>query len=320
MIIFSNAYMKLVERETCPLCQGTNSKTLYSQPYSNPGIQNFLTSFYGEQGEPDVTLLKDETFQIEECSECGLIFQRFIPDTLSLDTLYTKWISFDKAFKKYEQYRSVYNLDSNYTMLRDVCHFMNKRDLKCFDYGFGHAHLLKQAQIFGMDVYGVELNNIQVQRAKQLGIKIINFNDEELPKMDVIFCEQVLEHTVDPRAVMNDIVRISKKGTILHLSVPDSKNVKKALSSIEWKMINGNRASIMPFAPLEHINSFQHMSLVRLAQSYGFQKLEIGQSSLIHSFSMKPLKFVKYVAYLIKIYFKKVTSPGTTEIYFIYER
>lgn len=312
--------MKLIKRDKCPVCHSSQSRTLHKVSYSNPGIQGFLASFYGEQGDPDVSLLKNEIFQIEECSGCELIYQKYIPDEQSLHLLYTKWISFEKAFIKYEKHRPIYKLDANYTMLRDVCQFLDRRDLKCFDYGFGHAHLLKQAQIFGMDVYGSELNNIQIQHAKKYGIKIINFEEEYLPKMDVIFCEQVLEHTVDPGAIMRNIVKISKNGTLLHLSVPDSINVKKTLSSINWQKIGGDRSPIMPFAPLEHLNCFKYSDLVKFAKSYGFREVVIDDKAIVAGFSLKPLKFLKYIIYLTKIYLKKATKPATTERYFIYER
>jgi hypothetical protein len=312
--------MKLIKRQSCPSCHGKNSIILVKEPYSNPGIQNFLLSFYGEQGNPSPYLLKDEIFQIEECGNCEMIFQSYIPDNQSLNLLYTEWISFEKAFIKYEKYRSISKLDLNYAMLRDVCLYLNKRDLKCFDYGFGHAHLLKQAKIFGMDVYGVELNKNQSQQGINLGIKIINFDSELLPKMDIIFCEQVLEHTVDPRLVMEDIVKISKKGTLLHLSVPDCKNVKKLLNSLNWNNLNGNRKLIMPFVPLEHINCFNHNILVQFAQSFGFRKVDLKNTSIILGFTLRPVKFLKYLAHFVKVYLRKISSPETTELYFIYEK
>lgn len=313
--------MKLVERHTCPVCHSSRSETLYKEPYNNVGIRQYLLSFYTEQGDPDVNLLENEVFQLEECSDCKLIYQKFIPDNYSLFLLYTKWISFTKAFEKYERFRPINKLDANYTMLRDVCQYLNSRDLKCFDYGFGHAHLLKQAQIFGMDLYGSELNPIQIEYAKQYGIKIINFTKSEPPpKMDIIFCEQVLEHTADPRSVMDDIVKISKRGTLLHLSVPDSANVNKTLKSIDWLTADGDRSRIMPFSPLEHINSFKYDNLLRLAQSYGFRRIDISSSSVILGFTYEPLKFLKYVAHYLKIYLKKTKYKYTTDIYFIYDR
>ena len=90
-------------------------------------------------------------------------------------------------------------------------------------------------------MYGSEFNHEQVVLARAAGVGVIDdFNAASTPKMDVIFCEQVLGHTVHPREIMSNLAAISRKGTILHLGVPDSFMTLSASDSFKDKTTQVN--------------------------------------------------------------------------------
>jgi SAM-dependent methyltransferase len=268
--------MTLTERKKCPVCHNASTDVIYSIDYASPEMQGYLHSFYGKQGHPDPGALKGEVFVLKKCEDCGMVFQSNIPDEESLHELYSRWISHDKVLEMHVTKRSLSSYDHHYTVLRSLIDYFGKRDFKVFDYGFGYAELLRQALLLGIRSYGMELNVRQSALASDAGVNIVDFNSGmEIPAMDVIFCEQVLEHLTEPREILTNIVKISKKGTLLHLSVPNSYNVENVLRKVDWSNMKGNENSVNIFAPLEHINSFRHEQLVRLAGEFGFEPFKL---------------------------------------------
>ncbi|NDC77754.1 MAG: methyltransferase domain-containing protein, partial [Chitinophagia bacterium] len=237
--------MKLVLREKCPVCENQTANVIYSIPYGSADLQTYLWSFYGEQGYPNPEELLGAEFTLHECENCQLVYQSRIPDSDSLTELYTRWISYDKVSEKFLKNRGQDKFDRNFLMLRALIDHFGTRHFRIFDYGFGYAELLKQAVALGIEAYGLEFNEEQVKMAQDAGIKVVDFsNDVDVPKMDVIFCEQVLEHVTEPRQLMAHLAKISKPGTILHLSVPNSIHVQRVIRSIDWKRIKGGDLSV----------------------------------------------------------------------------
>lgn len=298
--------MKLQPRTHCPVCNHDKWRIIYSIPYSSQELINYLKNFYEPQGYPDISSLHKENFELAECSQCEMIFQVHVPDEDSLLELYTRWISADKVYELYEKKRELPYVINNFLMLYNLIEHLGTRDFKLLDYGFGSGYLLMQARLLGIETYGYEINPEQKHWARLNGITCIEEFDDSIPKMDVIFCEQVLEHAVDPRTVMENIARVSHGKTILHLSVPDAFNIKNILSNIDWNNMKGNEGSVNVFAPLEHINSFRAQQLIRLTGEFGFEPYHLETR---YQLTLKPAFFIPDVKYLIslnKILFKNL--------------
>lgn len=303
--------MKLETRTHCPVCYHDKRRIIYSIPYSSQELTNYLKNFYEPQGYPDITSLQQENFELAECEECDMIFQVHVPDEDSLVELYTRWISADKVYELYEKKRELPYVINNFLMLYNLIEHLGTRDFKLLDYGFGSGYLLMQARLLGIETYGYEINPEQKQWARQNGITCIEKFDSSHPAMDVIFCEQVLEHAVEPRIVMENIARVSHEKTILHLSVPDAWNIKNILSNIDWNNMKGNERSVNVFAPLEHINSFRSQQLIRLANEFGFEPYLLETR---YQLTLKPAFLnpdIKYIISLNKILFKNLIKKIT---------
>jgi 2-polyprenyl-3-methyl-5-hydroxy-6-metoxy-1,4-benzoquinol methylase len=311
----------LTKRTKCPSCEKTIFTNIYSLPYNNNRIKGHLFEFYSVQGKPNLDLLNGFDFELLECNNCKLIFQSNIPNYNLLTDLYTVWIDELKVFNKYERFRSIYKINNYNSLLLDVIRYFNRRDLNCFDYGFGYCQLLIQAQILGMNVFGTEINPLQIERAKRIGVSVINLDENIQPKMDVIFCEQVLEHVVDPRKVLENIVKLSKLGTILHISVPDSRFVKHTIKNLNWTEKRNEKYSWMPFQPLEHINCFTHNSLISLLMDFNFKIINIKHGSLLYIDKSSLISVFKFCFWLIKTQLKSLfsqSSRNSTDLYFVY--
>ena len=90
--------MKLIERINCPVCFNLEHKILFKISYKDEKILKFLNEYY--ENKMPVHLLKDFDYQLVECNECKLIFQKYIPDSEFSNKLYDEIISSDASLKK----------------------------------------------------------------------------------------------------------------------------------------------------------------------------------------------------------------------------
>lgn len=128
-------------------------------------------------------------------------------------------------------------------------------DVGCWDGGhtvaYGEACRVKQ-------LFGVEVCEDQAQAAERLNIQVARCNLEQprLPwpdaSMDVVVCNQVLEHLKNIFAVMDEIARVIKPGGILVASVPNL----GSLHSRIMLLFGLQPSMIRVFGP--HVRSFTH--------------------------------------------------------------
>lgn len=90
--------MELIERRSCPYCEGFNFNSLFKKKYSSNILQEFLLSYYKNSKILDI--VKFNLYEIVECMECAGLFQKFIPDDNLSYYLYEKLISPYDSFKK----------------------------------------------------------------------------------------------------------------------------------------------------------------------------------------------------------------------------
>ena len=97
---------------------------------------------------------------------------------------------------------------------------------KVLEIGCGSGFFLKELMNKGIDATGIELNEIAVQDAKALGLKVILSTIEEYSKFDekydVICSFQVLEHVYQVKSFLDSCLKILNKDGILIISVPNN--------------------------------------------------------------------------------------------------
>ena len=109
-------------------------------------------------------------------------------------------------------------------------------------------------------------------------------------KFDLIYINQVLEHLENFDEFFENLNYLSKKKTIVYISVPNSKILK-------IQLIKG------PFQPLEHLNSFNNLNLKKLFSMNNFQTISI------YRILSSVLKKKNFPSFLFKrIYNQKFTT------------
>lgn len=100
------------------------------------------------------------------------------------------------------------------------CKFL---DIGCNDGEFTleFAKKIKAKEVYGVDVYAPAM-----VEAKKKGILIVNADlNERLPLpsdfFDVVLCNQVAEHLLNPDNLFEEISRVLKKGGVSYISVPN---------------------------------------------------------------------------------------------------
>ena len=93
--------------------------------------------------------------------------------------------------------------------------------------GFGSGNLLKELRLRGNDVYGTDVGEDIIERAKRAGLEnvfLVDSSEQEMPFendfFDAVYCYEVFEHLANPYRLFSEIRRILKPNHKLYFSVP----------------------------------------------------------------------------------------------------
>lgn len=194
----------LEKLEACPSCKATNFVTYLE-------CQDFMVT--------------QESFNLDQCQDCHLIFTNPRPTATSISKYYesTEYISHtnDTRTLKDLLYKTVrsYALGKKVKLISSLT-----KSRKLLDFGCGTGHFLNKASKNGWDIYGIEPSpNARDEINKNLQEKItadIKGLKDEL-KFDVITLWHVLEHVHTLRDTINSLKhRLTKTGKII-IAVPN---------------------------------------------------------------------------------------------------
>jgi len=88
--------------------------------------------------------------------------------------------------------------------------------------------------------------------------------------LDFINVEQVFEHLVDPFVVLKRLTKLRKPGGLLRIAVPNcSKLIRRVIGGAAYQDLNSD--DLVALAPVKHINSSTHDSLVLFCEGAGLK-------------------------------------------------
>lgn len=256
-----------VVRPHCPLCRGMDTSTLLTVSYSDERLEGFLQSYYHGKIKPEH--LRGAQYILEECNDCGFIFQKEIPNAELSRILYEPPFPMDPqlAFERYESNRSLgYFLAYVPQLVSVIRHFgVSPRRLTFLDFGMGWGNWCRLAMAFGCDVYGLESSPVRREYARQTGIKTVTWDEIQGMEFDFINAEQVFEHVDDPLGILRYLTNSLSPRAVIKLSVPDCWDIKKKIRICDGGDSPAHGKSMRTAHPLEHINCFTHETLIRMA-------------------------------------------------------
>jgi 2-polyprenyl-3-methyl-5-hydroxy-6-metoxy-1,4-benzoquinol methylase len=255
-------------RKECPICESASRRELYNASFSENPVKTYLKAFYSPQGGIELSYLKDARFIVDECNQCGLVYQRLIPNDCLMKKLYEHWIDPERAFKL-----KVSSLEMTYysRMAREIEMVINHFEvkpyaLKVLDFGMGWGEWCRMARAYGCSAFGVELSRARIEYARSFGISVITWDEIPEHQFDFINSDQVFEHIPRPLDTLRHLAGSLKTGGIIRISVPNGWNIKRRLELMDWEAPKASKNSLNPIAPLEHINCFSSSSIDRMAQ------------------------------------------------------
>jgi 2-polyprenyl-3-methyl-5-hydroxy-6-metoxy-1,4-benzoquinol methylase len=164
---------------------------------------------------------------------------------------------------------------------------------KVVDVGCGEGFVL--SKIESSLVVGVDVSETAARQAAQGGTAtVVRSYAESLPFSDSYFdaavCSEVLEHTINPKKVVEELVRVVRPGGRIILSIPNEPLINR-IKDIVWSL--GLFSIIFPNVPRRqddewHLHSFDLKAL--RANCSGLLKME-----RVHSVPL-PFLPVRYVA------------------------
>lgn len=298
-----------IVRECCPACGSYSSKSLLRKEFTEPPLSGYLETFYRAQGTIDMSLLEGGNYALDACNECGLVYQKEIPNDDLMYLLYEKWIDPEIARKLHEGYGTSYYLKQVREFANIILRLGDKpTELRCLDLGMGWGLWCRMAKGFGCDVYGVELSPSRIEYAESWGISTLNYADIKEKEFDFINTEQVFEHIPNPLETLSYLKSALSKSGIIKISVPDGWKIESKIKSGYLPSSSKLRDSLIAVQPLEHINSFNHKSLVKMGEKAGLRVIAVPEH---YSYSMLDL-----LKSIMRPMFYSLRGSKSTRVYF----
>lgn len=274
-------------RVVCPCCTSSTVTELRRISYDSDLLQDYLYAFYSPQGFVEPAYLRDQEYILVECNQCGLIYQREIPNDFLMWKLYEEWIDPQKCFELHEKPRGIDYFSHLSREIVGIVRLLQQPPmaLKFLDFSMGWGHWCRIAQSFGCTVHGTEFSEARQAYARSQGVEVIDYEEIAANRYDFINTEQVFEHLPEIRQTLAYLASSLKPQGLLKISVPNGWDIKRRLAYWDWRAAKGSQNSLNPVAPLEHINCFNHASLVTLAQQAGLRL--VGNQQLV--FGQQPL-------------------------------
>ncbi len=275
----------LIRRERCPACGAAGATTLFACGMTEPPIREHLVALYEPQGMIELQYLEGGEFKLLECGACGVLYHQDVPGDVLMERLYEHWIEPTRALAQHELHVT---MDTRMMFIREIVLALEVVPktgprLRAFDFGMGWGDWCLMARAFGCEVSGTERSPSRVANAKANGIEVVPWEEIPARRFDLINCDQVLEHVVDPLETLRYVAGSLEAGGLLKVSVPDGADIKRRLARGDWMAPEGSADSLLSVTPLQHINCFDHDSLVAMAKRAGLRVAEIPLSAQVAS-------------------------------------
>lgn len=223
-----------------------------------------ITNEDSELGPANLDLVK--------CRKCGLVFTDPQPlfSSDELKTLYSRGY-FHKGYMNYYAAEGVRMPQSNEPFSRrlDLIERYKKNGLM-LEVGCASGEFLAIARKRGWQAQGVEISDYAADCAlKKYNLEVFKGALEDAhfnpAHFDVVAAGDILEHMNDPRAFLQEAVRILKDDGILYLAAPDFSSFHYWLMSIVARRTHKNYF-ILP----HHLYYFSPSTIRRLLEGAGF--------------------------------------------------
>ena len=264
-------------RSSCPACRSAETETLYSSPFDAGGIGRFVRDYY----HIDPAVLREAPYRLDRCRRCALVFQHHVGGAELLTELYSNWVDEPDDPELIDTYRAEIasipeSRDAHELMAASSYLGIPLGSMKTLDYGMGWALWARIAATLGCDSYGSDLAPPRMAYAAGFGIHTVTDAEIADHRFHFINTEQVFEHVPGPLDLLDRLAAALAPGGVVKISVPSGERIDLIVEALRSGAYGGDRDTIMPVQPLEHLNCFRHAALRAMADEVGLEMVRPG--------------------------------------------
>ena len=184
----------------------------------------------------------EKDHNIAKCINCELLQTIPSPEQYQLKELYERYYNFGGEKETiYTRFRDVFFSSIAYRFWMfidgDISFHLNQGQGRLLDVGCNEGRGLKIYQRNGYTVEGLELNQRAAQNARMAGYRVHTqileeFQPEEI--YDIVVLSNVLEHSLDPKKMLDNVRRVLKPGGHVWISCPNSQSWLRRLFGRHW--------------------------------------------------------------------------------------
>lgn len=241
----SNEYIK------CPICENNDTEIVFAKKDSDRDLVNVI------------------------CKNCSLVYINPQPSKEYYDQFHQVDFLNNKSITKVEDRKFKLkgrNLEIKESIVSFLKEFLqdgqNILDIGC---GFGVLlNLLKKNN--NINVFGIELNNLEVEAAKEYfnldlfhgSLEQFCLSVENKNKFDIIIMHHTFEHLPNPSEILEQIKELLKENGLLHIAVPNIMNIKSKPDN---------------FFQIAHPFSYSPHSLQKILECKGFSVIKFNRNA-----------------------------------------
>lgn len=272
----------LIDRP-CPVCQGHNVSASFKRPDSLTVNRCMLCDTYFISPAPDV-------------SQLNRFYQRY-----DIDHRRASLLTPAEAKAAYMSLDPM--SDIRIAALASLISLPGKRVL---DVGFGRGQFLYLLKRLGCLPTGIELDQDAIEFCKAMGMSDLNLGDwssvKERDGFDLVSMNDLIEHPLDPRAMLEAAHQWLKPGGLLLIWTPNAEACLEEAEPTTFRV------------DLEHMQYLSPRSVARISQTLNFDVLHLealGQPEVAHL--IEPGSHRTKLPSVTRL-LKRLVGPGTRRL------
>tara|TARA_B100000925_G_scaffold289279_1_gene271810 strand:- start:1911 stop:2798 length:888 start_codon:yes stop_codon:yes gene_type:complete len=240
---------------------------------------------------------RDE-FSVFHCTNCGHYQYNLDIDQNKINKMYK--IHYDLKLLRKKKNQPPNNDDFKKKVLVRLQKIKNASGgrNKLLDFGAGEGLWSSLANKVGFNTTSYEPNSTRFETSKN-SIFYNSWEDVKKNKYDVILCNQVLEHVIDPQKIIKQLREVSHNKTLLLCNVPNVSIYDFDELVSTWPY-NGKKSHVL--APMQHLHGFTQKSFLYALKK---EKFIVSLWSLPH-FKLSIIKII--IALIFGKYVSKLSS------------
>ena len=218
-----------------------------------------------------------DMFRFERCGDCSMVFLNPRLNVRATYAFYnSEWTAIYNE-SKFEGTSSSRAEDdrinaANLELISRYRHGGAPRTL--LEIGFGGGYFLQAARDRGYDVYGIDVDASNHARAAPAfgdHVKNCDLFDAGFAEgqFDVVYMRDVFEHVPNPRSLLAEVNRVSRKDAVLFIEVPN-------IDGLIYKIVGKRHVCVFGFA---HLNYWSPASIETVLRLSGYETVVVVHES-----------------------------------------